>query len=123
MTDPWDGKTLLGGGRGEQRAGTTEQDLLKLPVVQLVQQIAAEGNCAASAAGTAGMHILLFGVEDQGAAVHQLAPQRKAVLSGQLQKHFLSCLTQVAGDDPIKILGSGGKILKMRPNGGGGCWG
>ena len=58
VADTRNGKPLLAGSGGEQCPGSTEKDSFQFPLIQLVQQVTAKGNGAASAAGTAGMNIL-----------------------------------------------------------------
>mgnify|MGYP000714255923 CR=1 FL=1 len=106
MTDPGNGKPLLGGGGGEQRARAAKQYFLQFPPVQLPQKVAAQSDGAAPAAGAAGVNVLPFGVKDhdaavvvaagkdvllvvvenQGSAVRQLPAQRDPVPPGKLQK-------------------------------------
>ena len=71
-----DGQALLRGSRGEQCAGSAEEDPFQLPGVQLIQQCGTQGDCAASAAGAAGMHILPFCVKDHGSAIHEFSTKR-----------------------------------------------
>ena len=79
------GQSLLGGSRGQQRPGAAEQDPAQLSGVQPVQQISAERDGTAAAAGTAGMHILSQIVEYQRAAIGDLAAKGQAVPAGKLQ--------------------------------------
>ena len=79
MTYSWDGKTLLGGSRGEERACSAEKDLLQFARIQFVQKITAQGNGTAAAAGAAGMDILFRVVENQCAAVGEFSAQRNTV--------------------------------------------
>lgn len=118
MTDPGYGKPLLGGGGGEQCARAAKQYFFQFSPVQLSQKIAAQGDGAASAAGAAGVDVLLVVVEDHRSAVRQLSAQRDAVPTGKLQKHFLAQLPKVAGDDEVKILRGGLHVVKMGFNGG-----
>ena len=113
MADAGDGQTLLGGSRGEQRACTAEQDLFQLSGAELTEKIAAEGNGTAAAAGTAGMHILFCIVENQGSAIRQLSAEGYAIPLGQLHQHFLAQLTQITGDDQIKILWGFSQIVMV----------
>ena len=118
MTDTGNGQTLLGGGGGKQRSGAAEQDFLQLTGVQLPQKIAAQGNGAAAAARAAGVDILFNVVENQRPAVCQLSAEADPVPFGKLQKHFLTQLPQIAGNDQVKILGSGLHVVKMSFDGG-----
>lgn len=118
MTDPGDGKPLLGGGGGEQCACAAKQYFFQFFPVQLPQKIAAQGNGAAPAAGAAGVNVLFVVVEDHRSAVRQLSAQRDAVPTGKLQKHFLAQLPKVAGDDEVKILRGGLHVVKMGFDGG-----
>ena len=74
MANPRNGKPLLGGGGGQQRPGSAEQDFFQLSAVQLSQQIPAQCDGAAPAAGASRVDILLGVVEYQSAAVRQFAP-------------------------------------------------
>ena len=118
MTDPGYGKPLLGGGGGEQCARAAKQYFFQFSPVQLPQKVAAQGDGAASAAGAAGVDVLLVVVENQCPAVRQLPAQGDAVPPGKLQKHFLAQLPKVAGDDEVKILRGGLHIVKMGFDGG-----
>lgn len=113
MTNTGNGQSLLGGGRGEQRAGSAEQDFFQLSGVELFQKISAKSDGTAPAAGASGVHILGGIVENQGTAVRKFSAQRNAILPGKFQKHFLSQLPEVTGDDQIKILWLRIQILKM----------
>ena len=79
------GQSLLGGGRGQQRPGAAEQDPAQLSGVQPVQQISAERDGTAAAAGAAGMHILGQIVEYQCSAIRDLAAQIQTIPPGKLQ--------------------------------------
>ena len=41
MADAGDGQTLLGGGGGEQGAGSAEKDFLQLSALELIQKMTA----------------------------------------------------------------------------------
>ena len=118
MTDPGNGKPLLGGGGGEQCARAAKQYFFQFPPVQLPQKVAAQGDGAAPAAGAAGVDVLFVVVENQGSAVRQLPAQRDPVPPGKLQKQFLAQLPQIAGDDEVKVLGGGFHVVKMGFDGG-----
>ena len=118
MTDPGDGKPLLGGSGGEQCARAAKQYFFPFSRVQLPQKVAAQGDGAAPAAGATGVDILLVVVEDQCPAVRQLSPKGNAVPTGKLQKHFLAQLAKVAGDDEVKILGGGFHVVEVGLDGG-----
>ena len=75
MTYAGDWKSLLGGGGGQQRTGAAEQNPFQFSLIELIQQIAAEGNGAAAAAGTAGMDILYGVVKNQGPAISESSAQ------------------------------------------------
>ena len=104
MADTGNGQTLLGGGGGEQRAGAAEEDSLQFALVQLIEQIAAESNGTAAAAGAAGMDILDSVVEYQCAAVRQLSTQGQMIPLSQFQQRLLADLPQIAGDDQVEVL-------------------
>ena len=118
MADSGNGQTLLGGRGGQQRPCAAEQDPPQLSRVQPVQQISAQRDGAAAAAGAAGMHILGQIVEYQRAAIGDLAAKGQAVPAGKLQQRFLAQLPQVTGDDQIEILRASAQILKVGPDGG-----
>ena len=99
MTYTGDGKSLLGGGRGKQRTGAAEQDPFKFSVVQLCQQVTAECDGAAAAAGSACVDILAGIVKHKGAAICQLSTEIHSILSGKLHQQFLTDLAKIAGDD------------------------
>ena len=82
MAHTGNGKTLLGGSGGEQSARAAEEDLFQLAVFHPVEQVGAQGNGAAPAAGTTGMHILRSRVKDHRAAIVQIAVKRNAVTFG-----------------------------------------
>lgn len=113
MTHTGNGKPLLGGGGGQQCPGSAEQDFFQLSAVQLIQQIPAKGDGAASAAGAAGMDILYRIVKYGGAAIHELSAKGQAVQTGQFQKHLHAHLPQISGDDPVKVLRTGIQVGKM----------
>ena len=71
-------------------SGTAEEDLIEFSGVQLVQQISAEGNGAASAAGAACVDILGRVIEHKRSAIRQTPAQRNTFPSGQFQQHFLA---------------------------------
>lgn len=118
VADAGDGQTLLGGGGGEQRPGAAEENPLQLSLIESAQKVAAEGNGAASAAGTAGVDILYGIVENHRTAVGQLAAQVQLIAAGYFQKHFLAQLAQISGDDQIKVIGCPFHIFHMGFDGG-----
>ena len=117
MTDSGDGQSLLGGSGGKQRPGAAEEDPFQLPAVQQIQKIPAQGNGAASAAGTAGVNVLGDLVENQGTAVCQLPTQGKSFPFAHFQQQILAQLAKIPGDDEIEVLRSPIQILHMGPNG------
>ena len=54
---------------GEERSGAAEKDLVKLPFPQFLEEISAESDGTASAAGSAAVDILSNIVEYHGPAV------------------------------------------------------
>ena len=122
MAYPRDGQPLLGGGGGEQSSGAAEQDALQLTFVQLVQQMPAEGNGAAAAAGASGVDILNRIVEDHAAAVGKLPAQKKALPFTHFQQHFFPKLPQIAGDDQVEILRDPMEVLHVGSDCTEGCW-
>ena len=121
MTNSRNGKSLLGRGGGEQRSGAAEEYFFQPSTVQLSKKLPAEGYGAAAAAGAAGMDILEQCVKNQGSAVLQFTAQIHPFIPGQLQQCLLSHQAKIPGDDQIKILRTGVKILEMGPNGTQGC--
>ena len=117
MADPGDGKSLLGGGGGEQGTGAAEENLLQLAPAQLPQKVAAQGDGAAPAAGAACVDILYRVVKNQISAVGELPAEFQSVPLGKLHEKLLAQLPQIAGDDHIIILHRGAKILKMGADG------
>ena len=113
MTYAGNWKTLLGGSRGEQRSGTAEQDLLQFACLQLIKQVTAERDGAASAAGSAGMDILVQIVKDKGSAVCQFSAQIQMVSFSQFQQNVFSQLAQIACDDQIIIQRGPVQIIQM----------
>lgn len=107
------GKTLLRGGGGEQGTGTTEENAPEFAFIQLIQQIPAEGDGTATAAGTSCMNILHCVVEDQRAAVGQFSSQIEIVPLAQLQQNFFTDLSQITRNDQIEILRLSAQILHM----------
>jgi hypothetical protein len=107
------GKSLLNGGRGEQRTGSAEEDVFQLSGAKFFQKIAAESNCAASAAGSACMNILGCVVENKGTAVCDLAAKRQAVFFSQFHQKLFSDLSQVSGYNEIIVFGAALKIFHM----------
>ena len=71
MTDTGNWQSLLGGGRGQQRTGTAEENPFQFPVPQLIQKVTAEGDGTAAAAGTAGVDILHGVVKDKSTAISE----------------------------------------------------
>ena len=71
MTYTGNGQALLGRGGRQQRTGAAEQNPFQLSGRQLPQKVAAQGDCAAPAAGTACVDILLGIVKNHTATVHQ----------------------------------------------------
>ena len=59
MTNTGNGQSLLRGGRGEQGAGSAEQDLFQFFLPEFAQKFATKGDGAAAAAGTACMNVLV----------------------------------------------------------------
>ena len=116
MANARNGQTLLGGSGGEQRTGTTKENTLQFSFIQFVQQLTAQCNGAAAAAGTAGMDILHCVIENQSSAVCQLAAQRKIVSFSKFQKQLLAQLSQITGDDQIEIRRCPLQILHMGTN-------
>ena len=113
-----DGQTLLGGGGGQKGTGAAEKDPFQFAAVEPIQKVAAEGDGAAAAAGAAGVNILHGVVKNQRAAICQLATQTQPVQPGKLQKGFLTKLSQVAGDDEVKVIRRAMQIIQMGPDGG-----
>lgn len=113
MAYPRNGKTLLGGGGGEQRTGTAEEDTLQLSFVQLIQQIPTQSNGAAATAGTACMDILNGVVKYQCAAIRQPATKIQLVSFAQFQQDFLTDLSQIPCDDQVKILRLSAQIVHV----------
>ena len=117
MANPGNGKSLLGGSGGEQGTGAAEQDPLQFPIPQTVQQITAEGDGTAAAAGSPCVYILGGVVEYQASAVRQLTAQRQMIPLSQFQENFLANLSQIPGDDQIKVLRLALEILHVGPYG------
>ena len=103
MTHPRNGQPLLDRGWGEQRPCSAEEDPLSLPCRQLSQQVPAQGNGTAAAAGAPGMDILLGVIKDHAAAVCDLPAQGKVFPPGHLQKQLFAVLSQVTGDDEVVV--------------------
>ena len=125
MADAGNRQPLLGGGGGKQRPGTAEQNPLQFSFVELIEKITAERHGTAAAAGAAGMNVLCLLVENHGATVGQLPTQSQSLPFAQLQQKLLADLSQIAGDDQIKVLRPGFQVLKMGPDGGicrRSCW-
>lgn len=59
------------------------------------------------------MDILRLVVEYGGSAVHEFAAQGQPFQPGKLQQSLHTHLTQVAGDNPVKVLRAGVQIGKM----------
>ena len=53
MANTGNGQSLLGGGGGEQRPGAAEEDSLQLSGIEFIEQLTAQGDGAAAAAGAA----------------------------------------------------------------------
>ena len=104
---------LLGGSGGEQGAGAAEKDPFQLPLLQLIQQIPAQGDGTAATAGATGMNILHGVVENQCSAIRQSSPQWQMIPFSQFQKHFFTDLPQIPGNDQIKILRFSVHVLHM----------
>ena len=117
MADTRNRQTLLGGGGGEERAGAAEENPLQLSLIQLIQKISAQCDRAAATPGTSRMDILHGVVKHQGAAVRQLSAKGQTVPFAQFQQNLLADLTQVTGDDQVKILRFSVQILHMGLNG------
>ena len=113
MADTGNGQALLTGSGGQKGAGAAKENALQLAVVQLIQQIAAECDGAASAAGSAGMDILVQIVKDKGSAVCQFSAQIQMVSFSQFQQNVFSQLAQIACDDQIIIQRGPVQIIQM----------
>ena len=59
------------------------------------------------------MDILLYGIEDQIAAVCELAADRDPRLPAQPHQRFHTDGSQIAGDDQIEIPGCAARVLQM----------
>ena len=127
MADAGDGQALLGGGGGEEGPGAAEEELFQLPGGELPQQLRAQHDGTASAAGPARVDILLDGVEDQIPAVRQLSADGQSILPAQGQQRLHPDGPQIPGDDEIIIVGGGAGVPQMGPDGvkcgGGKCQG
>lgn len=64
------------------------------------------------------MDVLFVVVENQCPAVRQLPAQGDAVPPGKLQEHFLAQLSQITGDDQVKVFGGGLHVVKVSLDGG-----
>ena len=117
MTSAGNRQSLLRGCGGEEGAGAAEEDVLQLSPVELRQQLRTQHHGAAAAAGAAAVDILTA-VENQIAAVRQLAADAHTLFPEQMQQHFLSQGPQIPGDNQVKILRGGVKILQMGLDGG-----
>ena len=118
MTNPGNGKALLGGSGGEQGTGSAEQDGSQISLLKFVQKIAAERHSTASAAGTTGVHILIIPVKNQGTTVFQTPAEGQAILACKRKKHLFSPLAQITGDDQIVVLRLFIQVLQVGIDGG-----
>ena len=64
------------------------------------------------------MDILGGVVKHQGPAVRDFTTEINPLPFSQLQQQFLTQLPQIPGDNQVKILRGGVKILQMGPDGG-----
>ena len=82
MTSAGNGQTLLGGSRGEQCARSAEENAVQFATAELIEQMPAQSDSAASTAGAACMDVLGFGIENQHAAIQEFSGQADALSSG-----------------------------------------
>ena len=84
MADSRNGKPLLNGSGGKERACAAEQNIFEFSGIEFIQIVTAQRYRAAAAAGTAGMDILHSVVEDHAAAVFQPTAKGDTVFTGKL---------------------------------------
>ena len=113
MANAGDRKSLLGGCGGQEGPGSAEEDAFQFPVPEPVQQIPAEGDGAAAAAGASGMDVLDRVVKDQSAAVRQFAAQGEVIPFPQFQKGLFPDLPQITGDDQIEVIRPSAHVVHM----------
>ena len=63
------------------------------------------------------MDILVRRVENETPAVREFPADGDALLAEQMHQHIFSQISQIPGDDQIKILRTGMGIVKMRQYG------
>lgn len=103
VRDGGDRLFLQDGRRTEQSAGRDEQDIAQASAAHIAKDMSAQYRCAAAAAGTAGMDVLIF-AEDHHAAVfvpgHKVYPS----LEHQIMQQARADSAEVAGEDRVIVV-------------------
>ena len=103
MADAGNGFPLKAGGGGQQRPGGGKQDPAPAALLQAGEEIAVEHRGGAAAAGASGVHILLFPVIEQHAAVKIVFRHVDAVLPEKVRDDGMAQLPQVPCENGVII--------------------
>ena len=110
VADAWHRLPLERGGGGEQGPGGSEENPPPLARPQARQHIAVQHGGGAAAAGGAGVHVLLFPVVQQQAAVLVAVCQVDAVPPEKVPDDVVAQLAQVSGEDEVIVLRAGLRV-------------
>ena len=105
MADARDGFSLERGGGGQKGTGGSKDNPCPFSLPHSAEKIAVQHRGGTTAAGSAGMHILVLPVVEQQATVLKVGPQLDAVLGEEIPDDGMAHLAQVTGDDQIIVIG------------------
>ena len=112
MADAGNGFPLKAGGGGQQRPGGGKQDSVPAALLQSGEEIAVEHGGGAAAAGASGVHILLFPVIEQHAAVKIVFCHVDAVLPEKVRDDLVAQFPQIPGENGVVIRRGGFRVGK-----------